>query len=321
MAVPIFNRPDYIPATLGSVLAQDYAKLEIIVSDNASSDGTYELARRVVEGDRRVTIRRNAASQPIHVHFNQCVREARGEFFILLCDDDLINPTLVSELVAVAGRYPDASVVVPANATIDEQGRLVREFARSAVEILDGSEFVCRWLHERGPKMFANAVTVLTRTELVREVGGYQGLGGGRNNDNLLFLQCALAGRVGFAQRAVFSWRVHERSFGSGVTPRQLAESARGFVDHLRHDPWTVRALARLPGSKRREIIRGVRYMTARELVFHMRAGRPARRSTWPLHQVPWYRWDASLCRVLLRQVCLDARQLLRPVRKGILPR
>jgi glycosyltransferase involved in cell wall biosynthesis len=267
LAVTTLDRADYLRKTLSSVLAQDYRNLDILVSDNGSRDATPTLVQRLIEDDPRARLRRNQTTVPQHEHFNQCVQAARGEFFILLCDDDLINPSFISELVSVATRHSNVNVVVPANVTIDEQGSLIKEFTKPQCEVFDGLEFVCRWLRGPGPKVFANVVTVLGRTEIIRHFGGYRGLARGQNMDNLLFLQCAINGRVGFACGAVFSWRVYNRSYGYTSTPQHVAESSHEFVKHLLHDPPTVEALAALPRSSRKEVINGVRLMTAREFL------------------------------------------------------
>jgi glycosyltransferase involved in cell wall biosynthesis len=314
LAVTTFNRPDYLRETLSSVLAQDYPNLEILVSDNGSSDETPVLARALINNDGRARFRRNDTTVPLHQHFTQCVHAARGEFFILLCDDDRIDSRFVSELVAVTTRHPELNVVVPANLTIDEHGSVVEKFATPEGEVFDAGEFVCRWLYSRPPKLFASVITVLTRTDVLRRFGGYHGLAGGRNNDNLLFLQCAVAGRVGFAHRALFNSRIHNRSYGANATPRQVAESSRQFLSYLRHDPCTVKILGTLSAARRKQVIDGVRYMTALELIFHIKF---LRQSVWRemlSGAVPMYRWDSMFCLAVLRQYYRDLRAWLKRI-------
>ena len=193
-------------------------------------------------------------------------------YFVLLHDDDRINSSFVSELVAVATRHPEANVVAPANLMIDEQGAIVKELTTPLIEAFDGTDFVCDWLDNSRPRWLANVTTVLFRTETVRRFGGFQSLGGGRNQDNLLFLQAAIAGRVGFAKRAVFAWRIYGNSYGAAATPRQIAQSGRDFLRHLRHHPQTVKELSRLPAKSRKRILRSVAEMSAMEVVFQMEA-------------------------------------------------
>jgi hypothetical protein len=101
----------------------------------------------------------------------------------------------------------------------------------------------------------------------MRRFGGYQGFARGQNIDNLLFLQCGISGRVGFAHDALFKWRIYHRSYGTTSTSEQIAESSHEFVHYVLHDPRTVEALAALPRARRKKIVDGVRIMTAREFL------------------------------------------------------
>jgi glycosyltransferase involved in cell wall biosynthesis len=276
LAVTTLNRTTYLGETLASALAQDYANLEILISDNGSHDDTLLVAKRLINSDPRVRFRHNDITVPLHEHFTQCLQEARGQYFILLHDDDRINPTFVSELVSVAICYPDVNVVAPANIIIDAQGTHLQELSKPDGAVFDGPAFICDWLYGRGPQLLADVTSVLFRTEIMRWFGGYQCLGGGRNVDNLIFLQCAVTSRIGFAHRAIFSWRRYPLSYGSKATPQQIAESGRQFVRHLRRDPRTVRALAAIPSSRRKRILRGVRELTALEVFSQIKPGKQA---------------------------------------------
>lgn len=271
LAVTTCNRTRYLSETLACVCAQDYAQLDILVSDNGSQDQTPVMARALVGSDPRVRFRRNDTTVPLHEHFTQCVRAARGEYFILLHDDDLINSCFVSEVVRVVARHPDIKIVAPVNVVINEQGAIIRRFPAPDSEVLDGPAFVRDWLHHEGQQVLADVTTVLVRTDLVRHFGGYQGFGGGRNIDNLLFLQCGITSRIGFAHQAVFYWRSYSRSYGSNATCQQIAASGQQFMRHLRRDRHTVLALEALPWSRRRSIVHGVRQLTARELLEQMK--------------------------------------------------
>ena len=54
--IPVFNDLDYLPEALTSVLRQRNVRLEVVVSDNASTDGTYEYAQRAAEQDPRIKL-------------------------------------------------------------------------------------------------------------------------------------------------------------------------------------------------------------------------------------------------------------------------
>ena len=267
LVVPTLNGSDYIQETVSAALAQDYGNLDILISDNGSRDETLELVKSVTKDDPRVRFRRNEQTVPIYEHFNQCVAAARGEFLIVLDDDDTISPNFVSACVEVASRHPNVHVVVPRNVIVDDNGVVTNELATPEGDVFDGVEFVCDWLYGRTPAVFASVGTVLSRTALVREFGGYQPFVRGRNIDNLVFLQCAISGRVGFAHEALFKWRVYVRSYAASPPLRQLSSASRDFVKHVETDPRTLQALSMLAPERREQIIDGVRLMAAAELL------------------------------------------------------
>ena len=111
IGIPTHNRADtYFRLTLESALAQSYAIFEVIVADNASTDGTRELVAGY--DDSRLRYYRHDPALHYNENFNFCLSQARGEYFQLLHDDDLIDPTFLQRCAEVlAGR--DAVVILP----------------------------------------------------------------------------------------------------------------------------------------------------------------------------------------------------------------
>jgi glycosyltransferase involved in cell wall biosynthesis len=270
VAIPTLNGADYLRETLMSLLAQDYPNLEILVSDNGSTDDSLALASAVVKGDPRVRFRRNETTVPIHEHYNQCLQTARGEFFSMLDDDDLITPNFVSELVGIAMRHPHIDFVMARGVTIDANGDIIQEYATPDAEVVDGFEFVCDWLYGRAAPKFPCIGTVLLRTATLRQFNGYQNFARGQNIDNLVLLQCALGNQIGFSHEAAFKWRVYDASYAGKISLQLLAQSSRQFVRHVRTDSQTAVALSKLSPAQRKEIIDGVGYMGASDVLYRM---------------------------------------------------
>lgn len=88
IGIPTYNRANYLQRSLGCAAAQTYDDLEIIVSDNASTDTTAEVARSF--GDR-VRYHRNESNLGMWRNFLQVVGLAQGEYFAWLQDDDAVH--------------------------------------------------------------------------------------------------------------------------------------------------------------------------------------------------------------------------------------
>lgn len=98
IGIPTYNRSAYVVRAIESVLRQSYPNVEAVVSDNASPDDT--AARVSAIADDRIVFIRQPRNLGMTGNFNACLQAASGEFFLMLSDDDMLEPTAVEKLVA-----------------------------------------------------------------------------------------------------------------------------------------------------------------------------------------------------------------------------
>lgn len=96
IGVPVFNDARYLPETLDSWLNQDYPNLEIIVSDNASTDETPEICRTYAAADKRIRYISNLRNVGSIQNFNQLFCLSRGKFFMWSGSHDRFESNFVS---------------------------------------------------------------------------------------------------------------------------------------------------------------------------------------------------------------------------------
>lgn len=97
--IPVFNRKDYIAECIQSALNQTYTDFEIVLVDNASDDGTWEICLQFAVADRRVRIFRNDSNIGPVRNWKRCAEEAKGELSKILFSDDCLEPNCLSEMV------------------------------------------------------------------------------------------------------------------------------------------------------------------------------------------------------------------------------
>ena len=86
--VPCFNGARWVANAVRSVLAQDTGDLELVMADDASSDGSAAVARQSAQGDPRFRIVSAEHNRGMTANWNAALRQARGEFVCKLdCDD------------------------------------------------------------------------------------------------------------------------------------------------------------------------------------------------------------------------------------------
>ena len=96
VGLPVRNGVLTLESVVKSVLAQDHERLELVISDNASTDRTEELCRDLAATDKRIVYHRQPRNVGILNNFTQAIRLAKGTFFRWVGDDDWLAPTYVS---------------------------------------------------------------------------------------------------------------------------------------------------------------------------------------------------------------------------------
>ncbi len=90
IGIPTFNRVAFLRESLHAALSQQYPNLEVIISDNGSTDGTEDFCRSIT--DPRVKYVRSPMNRGASWNFAKCLEESQGEYFSWLQDDDIIFP-------------------------------------------------------------------------------------------------------------------------------------------------------------------------------------------------------------------------------------
>jgi glycosyltransferase involved in cell wall biosynthesis len=107
IGVPTFNRAQSLSKCLNSILQQSYKNIELIVSDNASSDETPEVIQRFKNHDSRMISFRQDHNIEGVPNFEFVRKRASGTYFMLLGDDDWIDSRLIQSCVGFLEQNPD----------------------------------------------------------------------------------------------------------------------------------------------------------------------------------------------------------------------
>ena len=123
VGVPVFNGEKYLAQTLNSLLAQSLQELEIVISDNASTDRTPEICRHYQKKDDRIRYSRNSQNIGAAGNFNRVVELARAPLFHGGACDDLYHPRFLERCVAAFAGDPGLVLSYARTRMIDEQDR------------------------------------------------------------------------------------------------------------------------------------------------------------------------------------------------------
>lgn len=125
IGVPVYNGERFIRRALDDLLAQDYQNFELIISDNASTDDTWEICQEYAARDSRIKLYPNERHIGGRENFEAVLRLARGRYFMWAAVDDGWHATFVSTLVEELETHPEAGTAMCAFDMLDEERSLL----------------------------------------------------------------------------------------------------------------------------------------------------------------------------------------------------
>jgi glycosyltransferase involved in cell wall biosynthesis len=127
LGLPTYNGERFLAAALDALLAQTFADFTLIISDNASTDGTSAIAEAYARRDARIRYVRHCRNLGSAFNHNYLLEQAQGEYFKWVSDDDLYGPDLLQRCVDALDARPDVVLAHTWTAFIDDSGRAIRE--------------------------------------------------------------------------------------------------------------------------------------------------------------------------------------------------
>lgn len=107
MGLPVYNGEKYLEGSLRSLLSQTLKDFELIISDNSSSDRTYEICRDFASRDNRIKLYRNDYNIGVARNHNRTFHLSQGKYFRWAAHDDICAPTLLEKCVKVLEQTAD----------------------------------------------------------------------------------------------------------------------------------------------------------------------------------------------------------------------
>ncbi len=207
--VPAFNRVGYIRETVKSVLSQDYPLVELIVVDDGSTDGTYEILLEYAErGELQLLTHPGRVNRGQSTALNLGLERASGEFISILDSDDLFLPGKLRAQVDYLQAHPEVGLVYGMGEAVDESGRWLYDIhAPSHVEPNDPNAVLldCYFLLPQN---------ALVRHSIFDQVGGFEEVFRAAQDHDML-IRIAEMTRFAFIPVKVFQYRRHGESISN----------------------------------------------------------------------------------------------------------
>jgi glycosyltransferase involved in cell wall biosynthesis len=206
LSMPVYNGANYIRVAIASLLEQDFTDLELIITDNASTDATEEICRDFASKDPRVRYVRNPNNLGAAPNYNLGFGMARGRYFKWCAHDDFISRDYLSATVAALEATPGATLAFTRTQCVDEAGAPVDLVGADSVPIgeLDPADRFARALTLMGT---CYAIFGLFRADALRKSTLHRPYYG---SDRALLAELALLGPFVRTEGGVFYNREHQ---------------------------------------------------------------------------------------------------------------
>ncbi len=214
----VYNQEAYIEEAFSAALAQDCEPVEILISDDRSTDRTWEIIQKVAanySGPHLVTLNQNAQNMGVNPHLNACIAMAKGDIHIAGSGDDVSYPDRVTRVLQMF----DAQNPLLVHARVDiltEHG--VQDDTRHTGIQLQQPRDLCA--AAKSQSLYIGATACWSR-ELFDIFGPVPNLG--VFEDLILGFRASLLDRVGFVDAPLVAYRTE---VGISKLPRHIKNRA-----------------------------------------------------------------------------------------------
>lgn len=234
ICVPTFNNEKYIRQCLDSILVQSYKNLEIIVSDNASTDGTAAILQEYAD-KHKIRLYLNKINIGAGANFNKLISIATGEYIAIYHSDDIYEKTIVEESVELISQDEEIGLVGTMGSAVDCNGAYLYPFELPdqtkclKKNIYDFEEALMGVLNSRRKKLFFVTPSIMVRSLVYKNVGLFDMPKYQSSCDTELWLRVAKKYKVAILDRKLIKYRIHSEQ-GSELEMRKNIEVPDIFV-------------------------------------------------------------------------------------------
>ncbi len=230
VALLAYNQEKFIFEAVSSILSQNYYPLQIIISDDCSTDDTYSIASKLVKeynGSHQIVLNRNNKNMGIGNHVNRIMELAEGELIVGAAGDDISFPDRVTEIVdmwLVTGKKYRS--ICSDMLIINEAGNEIAKLPAIEPVIFDRVLYpVSRWMNGAAHSWHKSLFEIFgpLRGDVVSE-------------DKVIGFRSLLTGqRIGYLDKPLVKYRSHSATVTSGstnlATLQQKISTYRSYIE------------------------------------------------------------------------------------------
>ncbi len=168
ICITVYNKEKYIAQSIESAISQDYKNIEIVIHDNASTDGSVDVIKKYLS-DNRIKFYRDEINSGMYYSFKTALDKATGEWVTFLNSDDYwIDKTFISQVVNRACKFGDIVAVCGGYKIIYEnEANRIWDLSDNTEEVVEGTELFLRGYEFWAPIAFE---AMLIKTSILKDI-------------------------------------------------------------------------------------------------------------------------------------------------------
>ncbi len=216
ICIPTYDRTKYLRGALDSCLKQNYPNFEVIVHDDTADDRIQSIIGSLSSG--KIRYLHNRPPLGLVKKLNDFLDKAQGEWILILCDDDLLDPDYLKTLVPHIQKYPEATLVRSRYKLVDEKGDLIR-LDRLNPFLMKPCELLSQIFLPENKSFKMNISGILFQKDLLKKLGGFKNLYRGWHVDRLAWAELSAEGSSICDPKPLSSVRLHSGAISGGTDP------------------------------------------------------------------------------------------------------
>lgn len=234
VTIPMYNNVLFIGETIQSILSQTFTDFELLIYDDHSTDGSYDIAASVA--DPRIKLFRNPENLGPEGNWNKAISKVRGKYVKLVCGDDILFPQCLEKQVAVFDDPGNAgvSLVSSQRTIIDPTGKtLIKK-----VNFIDGGRKepvdMIRKMVRMGTNIIGEPVCGLYPADLISKISGYRAVVP-YTIDLDFWMQILKHGDLFVIDESLCAFRISDLSWSSRIGELRYQQFLE-FIEHVAAD-------------------------------------------------------------------------------------
>ena len=197
-------KDEFLSRAIDSVLQQTYRNLELIIVNDCSPHDIQSVVSRYDDARIKYFVNeRNVGAKDPACNWNECLKKAGGEYFCLICDDDVYEPTFIEEMLKLSEKYPQCNVFHSSVKVFNTKDEVIQVFPKSP-EWENTAEYI-KNVSERKRKQTISEW--MYKREHIVSLGGYSNLPLAWGSDYLSIMRFSVDGGIASTDKELAVFR------------------------------------------------------------------------------------------------------------------